>query len=153
MRSHELTIGRTFGVTFDDGDDFFPTLSEFCRANNVQQGYIPFFLAGFSAVKIVGACEKLDDPKAPVWSHVYLTNVEAHGGGTVAFDPHEGKIEPHIHISVGLKEHSATGRTSHLLEAKIQFLTEMVFVEVLAPQMRRIRNAELYNVPILQFGQ
>jgi predicted DNA-binding protein with PD1-like motif len=32
---------------------------------------------------------------------------------------------PHIHVTVGLKEHSATGHTSHLLSAKTQFLTEM----------------------------
>lgn len=153
MRSHELTIGRTFGVTFDHHDDFFTALAEFCEQHNVRQGYIPFFLAGFGSVKIVGTCERLEDPLAPVWSHVHLTNVEAHGGGTIAYNPAENKIEPHIHISVGLKEHSATGHTSHLLEATVQFLTEMILVEVLTPRMSRDRNADLYNVPLLGFGR
>lgn len=153
MCSHELTLGRTFGVVFDHGDDFFPALAQFCRTNNVQQGYIPFFLAGFATVKIVGTCEQLEDPQAPVWSHVYLTNVEAHGGGTVAYNPDDDSIRPHIHISVGLKEHSATGHTSHLLDAKIQFLTEMVFVEILRPTMRRHRNPDLYDVPLLTYGE
>lgn len=152
MRSHELELGRTFGVTFDHGADFFPALTEFCKANNIRQGYIPFFLAGFTTVKIVGTCEKLEDPGAPVWSHVHLANVEAHGGGTVAYNPDDDKIEPHIHVSVGLKAHSATGHTSHLLEARIQFLTEMIFVEVAGPPMRRNRNPRLYDVPLLTYG-
>ncbi|MGH2379791.1 MAG: PPC domain-containing DNA-binding protein [Candidatus Limnocylindria bacterium] len=151
MRSHELTIGRTFGVAFDHGDDFFPALAEFCRANNVRQGYIPTFIAGFAEVKIVGTCEQLADPQAPVWSHVGLTNVEAHGSGTVAYNPEEDTIEPHIHVSVGLKEHSATGHTSHLLGARVQFLTEMLFVEIARPDMRRTPNTNLYQVPLLHF--
>ena len=34
MRSHELTLGRSFGVCFDHGDAFFDALAKFCRSNN-----------------------------------------------------------------------------------------------------------------------
>jgi predicted DNA-binding protein with PD1-like motif len=152
MRSHELTIGRTFGLSFDHGEDLFGSLAEFCRANNVRQGYIPFFLAGFSALRIVGTCERLEDPVAPLRSAVYLTNVEAHGGGTIAYDPVRNAIAPHIHVSAGLKEHSATGHTSHLLEATVQVLTEMVVVEVVHPDLRRVSDAARYHVPLLTFS-
>ncbi|MDF5759057.1 DUF296 domain-containing protein [Spongiactinospora sp. TRM90649] len=108
MHSHELALGRTFGVTFDHGEDFFTALGDFCRTNGVRQGYIPMFIAGLAAVDIVGTCEKLANPQAPVWSKVQLSNVEALGGGTIAHDPDTGGILPHIHIAVGLKEHSAT---------------------------------------------
>lgn len=145
-------MGRTFGVAFDHGEDFFTALGDFCRANRVRQGYIPMFIAGFAEAELVGTCSKLDDPKAPVWSSVYLTNVEAFGGGTIAYDDIDDQILPHIHVTVGLKEHSAAGRTSHLLSAKIQFLTEMVLVEVAAPVMTRRRDPSLYDVPLLQFG-
>ena len=118
MRSHELTLGRSFGVTFDHGEDFFTALREFCQQNKVCHGYIPSFIAGFSEVQIVGACEKLDDPQAPVWSVVHLTNVEAFGGGTLAYEEAGGRVAPHIHVSVGLKEHSATGHTSHCWERR-----------------------------------
>jgi predicted DNA-binding protein with PD1-like motif len=151
MDSHELTTGRTFGVTFAHGDDFFSALADFCRQRDLRHGYIPYFLAGFSAVKLVGTCEQLEDPAAPVWSHVYLTNVEAHGGGTIAYDPEAEQIRPHIHVSVGLKERSAIGHASHLLDATVQFLTEMIIVEVLAPRMRRRTDPALYNVPLLTF--
>ena len=152
MRSHELTVGRTFGLSFDHGEDFFAALGEFCRANDVRQGYIPFFLAGFSAMRVVGTCEQLDDRVAPLRAAVYLTNVEAHGGGTITYDPVRDTIAPHIHVSAGLKELSATGYTSHLLEATVQLLTELVLVEVVSPVMRRTADPGRYNLPILDFG-
>ncbi len=151
MHSAELTPGRTFGVTFDHGDDFLPALSEFCRSQGVRQGYIPMFLAGFSQATIVGTCEKIADPQAPLWSQVHVENIEALGCGTIAYDEDSGDILPHIHTSLGLKPHSATVHTSHLLSAHVQFLTELLIVEVTAPAMRRPRNPDLYNVPLLTF--
>jgi predicted DNA-binding protein with PD1-like motif len=152
MRSHELTLGRSFAVAFDHGDNFFTALDQFCRDNEVRQGYIPGFIAGFGQVQIVGTCDKLDDPNAPVWTKVHLTNVEAFGGGTLAYDQVNNCVAPHIHVAVGLKEHSATGHTSHLLGATVQFLTEMLIIEVAAPQMHRVRQPDLYDVPLLRFG-
>ena len=151
MRSHELTLGRSFGVAFDDGEEFFDALADFCRVNGVRQGFIPMFIAGFSEAEIVGTCVKLDDPRAPVWSSVHLTNVEALGGGTLAYDDAEHRVLPHIHVTVGLKQHSATGHTSHLQRARVQFLTEMLLIEVAAPEMRRQANHDLYDVPLLGF--
>lgn len=152
MRSYDLTLGRTFGVTFDHGEDFFDALADFCRTNNVRQGFIPSFIAGFSDVDIVGACDKIDDPKAPVWTKVHLTNVEALGCGTLAYDVASDQLHPHIHVAVGLKEHSATGYSSHLLGAQVQFLTEMLVIEVTQPSMHRERQPHLYDVPLLRFG-
>src|ERR1700752_3610344 len=65
MHSHQLTLGRAFGVAFEDGEDFFEALDDFCRSNRVVQGYLPMFLAGFREAEIVGTCEKLNDPRAP----------------------------------------------------------------------------------------
>lgn len=152
MRSHELTTGRTFGLVFDHDDDFFETLTAFCTANNVRQGYIPMFIAGFAEAEIVGTCEKLADPGAPVWSKVHLTNVEALGCGTLGYDPETNRVLPHIHTSLGLKERSALGHTSHLLSARVQFLVEMLLVEITTPTMLRTREPALYDVPLLRFG-
>lgn len=152
MRSRELTLGRSFAVAFDHGEDFFTALATFCQDNGVRQGFIPAFIAGFRDVQLVGTCEKLDNPKAPVWTSVHLSNVEALGTGTLAYDHAHDRVAPHIHVSVGLKEHSATGHTSHLLTATVQFLTEMLIIEVTAPDMQRIPQPDLYDVPLLQFG-
>lgn len=151
MHGRELTIGRNFGVTFDHGEDFFETLTTFCKAENIRQGYIPMFLAGFAEADIVGTCEKLEDPGAPVWSKVHLENVEAVGCGTIVYDPDTDQISPHVHTSLGLKGHGATGHTSHLLSARVLFLVEMLLVEVTIPTMRRLRNPDLYDVPLLTF--
>jgi predicted DNA-binding protein with PD1-like motif len=153
VHSSELTIGRTFGVTFDHGEDFFPPLSMFCKTHGIRHRYIPMFLAAFAEAAIVGACDKLEDPDAPVWSRVHLTNVEAFGCGTLAYDPERDEIVPHIHTTLGEKTRSATGHTSHLLEARVQFLVEMLVVEVIGPTMTRPVNPQLYNVPLLAFAQ
>ena len=153
MRSHELTPGRMIGVVFDHGDNFFTALTDTCHAHGIKQGYIPMFIAGLSTAQIVGTCQRLDNPDAPVWSHVDLTNIEALGGGTIAWDDTTQTIQPHIHITVGLKEHSATAHTSHLLAATVQFLTEMLIIEIDQPSMHRVPNPDLYEVPQLHFGQ
>ena len=152
MRATELTMGRTFAVHFDHGDDFYTALSEFCRTHQVRQGFIPMFIAGMRDVQLVGTCEKLENPDAPVWSQVHLENVEALGGGTLAYDAENDTVLPHIHVSVGLKAQSATAHTSHLLDAKIQFLTEMYLVEVSGPTLSRVRQPALFDVPLLTFG-
>ena len=150
MRSRDITTGRTIVVVFDHGDDFYTALADTCRIHNIRQGYLPMFIAGLSTVDLVGTCQRLDDPHAPVWSAVQLTNVEAVGGGTLAWDEATGTVAPHIHVAVGLKQHSATGHTSHLLAATVQFLTEMIIVEILDP-MTRVRQPNLYDVPLLRF--
>jgi predicted DNA-binding protein with PD1-like motif len=151
MRSHEATVGRTIAVAFDHGEDFYTALAEACRTHGVRQGYIPMFIAGLRTAELVGTCERLEDPDAPVWSKVHLTNIEALGAGTLAYDPETYTVAPHIHLTVGLKAQSATAYTSHLLAATIQFLTEMVIVEITEPAMRRVPQFDLYNVPLLRF--
>jgi hypothetical protein len=86
-----------------------------------------------------------------VWTAVHLKNVEAIGAGTLAYDNETGAVLPHVHVSVGLKAFSATAHTSHLLNATIHFLTEMHLVEVANPTLSRVRQADLYDVPLLSF--
>lgn len=149
----ELQIGRTFGVVFDHGEDFFAGLADFCSRHNIRQGYIPMFIAGLAEVDIVGACDRLDNPAAPVWSKVHLTNAEGVGAGTIAWDESAQLIKPHVHIAVGLKALSANGYTSHLLAATVQFLVEMVIVEVARPSMSRRINPDLFDVPQLRYAE
>lgn len=151
MKSYEVTVGRSFGVTFDHGDSFFPALEQFCKEHEVHQAFIPSFIAGFKWVDVVGTCQELEDPSAPVWTSVHLRNAEALGSGTIAYSLEEDRFLPHVHVAVGLKEHSANGYTSHLIDAEIQFLTEMLVVEIASPQMIRTPTPELYDVPLLRF--
>jgi len=49
-------------------------------------------------------------------------------------------------------QRAADGYTSHLLDARVQFLVEMILVEVTAPAMTRPADPALYDVPRLSFG-
>ena len=92
-------------------------------------------------------------PAAPVWSRVHLTNAEALGCGTIAYDEQAERIVPHVHDDArDSKSARPTGYTSHLLEARVQFLVEMILVEVAAPAMTRPPDPGLYDVPLLVFG-
>jgi predicted DNA-binding protein with PD1-like motif len=152
MHARELRVGRTFGVVFDHDEDFFDALSDFCRTHGVRQGYIPMFLGGFAEAELVGTCEKLADPEAPVWASTYVSTVEALGCGTLAYDNNTGEVLPHVHVSVGLKGQSADGRASHLLSARVQFISELFIVEVTDPVMTRPPSPQLFDAPILTFG-
>jgi predicted DNA-binding protein with PD1-like motif len=153
MRYAQITRGREFVVAFDHGDDFFGALEKFCAENEVRSGYIPTFVGGFRRARLVGTCSPMDNPEAPLWDSVEVTTVEALGGGTLAWDVQQNKLAPHIHVSAGRKEASADGRTSHLLSAEVQFITELVVVEIEAPHLTRPRLATLYDVPLLTFNE
>jgi predicted DNA-binding protein with PD1-like motif len=152
MRASELTLGRTFGVTFEDGEDFFEALAAFCKENDVRQGYLPMFIGAFAEAEIVGTCDGLKYPEQPLWDRTCIEYVEALGSGTLAHDPESGLVLPHVHLAAGLKGNDAEGRTSHLLRARVQFLSELLIVEVAAPSMTRPRDSALYDVPLLTFG-
>jgi predicted DNA-binding protein with PD1-like motif len=104
MHSQELRAGRTFGVRFDPGESFFPALQEFCDGRGIRCGYIPVFLAAFAEAEVVGACGKLEDPDAPVWSKVHLTNAEALGCGTIAYNHDTAQIVPHVCLTTQQRE-------------------------------------------------
>jgi predicted DNA-binding protein with PD1-like motif len=152
MPATELTLGRTIAATFEPGDDFLSALDAVCREFGIRQGYIPMFIGAFRTARIVGTCAKVTDPAAPVWDEVHLEAVEAIGAGTLAWDPEREQLSPHLHLSLGEKRRAATGYTSHLLGAEVDFLAELVIQEVTAPQLLRIRETQMYNVPLLQFG-
>jgi hypothetical protein len=61
-----------------------------------------------------------------------------------------GRFDGLVVAAFGVR--SATGYSSHLLAARIQFLVEMIVVEVITPAMTRPPNPELYDVPLLTFA-
>ncbi|MDC7222883.1 MAG: DNA-binding protein [Spirochaetales bacterium] len=151
MKSAELKLGRTFGINIDHGEDFFEQIKNFCAQNKVRQGYIPSFVGGFRHAEIIGACQKVEDMDAPDFTRVYLEYAEAVGAGTIAFDEKIDDLSFHIHVTMGLRAHSATAYTGHLLSGKVQYLSEMILHEVLEPSMIKQVNKDLYNISVLNF--
>lgn len=152
MRSSEITTGRTWLLVIEHGEEFFGTLAKFCAEKEIRAGYIPGFVGGFRSARLVGTCRPLQDPEAPLWDEITVESLEVLGGGTLAWDPEQDRVAPHIHVTAGLKANAAEGRTSHLLAAEAQFIVEVPIVEITAPAVTRRREPELYGVPLLHFG-
>lgn len=152
MNASVLKLGRTFGITFEHGNDFLLELKKFCRENYVKQGYVSLFQGDFSELEIVGTCLKRENPEAPMLeSKVYLENVEAMGFGTIAYDNEKNEISPHFHVSAGKRLSSGEGYTSHFIQGKVQFVMELIFVEVLSPSMERILDENTFNLKLLNY--
>ncbi|RDU24528.1 PCC domain-containing protein [Anaerosacchariphilus polymeriproducens] len=146
MLSSEMKLGRVFGVTFEDGEDFMESLTKFFKENNIKQAYIPSFVGGFSEIKLVGTWENLEDPDNPIFGQVELERVEALGCGTLAYDERKGVVTPHVHVTVGTRLDSLKGYTGHLLGGKILLVTEILLFEVLEPTMMRVTEVPPFNV-------
>ncbi|HEY8986008.1 MAG TPA: PPC domain-containing DNA-binding protein [Streptomyces sp.] len=156
MRHAQVRTGRQFVLALDHGEDFLEGLTQFCAEQDIRAGYIPTFVGGLRSARLVGSCEPLADPEAPLWEEITVEVLEALGGGTLAWDTEKDCLAPHIHVAAGIKGKSAEGRVSHLLGAKVQFICEIPIVEVVGdvegPTMTRRRQPELYDVPLLGFG-
>jgi predicted DNA-binding protein with PD1-like motif len=156
MRFAEVRSGRQFVLALDHGEDFLDGITRFCESQGIRSGYIPTFVGGFRSARLVGSCEPLADPDAPLWEEVTVETLEALGGGTLAWDVERDCLAPHIHVAAGIKGASAEGRVSHLLGAEVQFISEIPIVEVVGdtagPALTRRPDPNLYDVPLLGFG-
>ena len=151
MISSELKLGRTFGITIKNGEDFFTALEKFREEHDVKQGYVQSFVGAFRNAEIIGTNQKIKDKEAPDPSSVYLEAVEVVGSGTFAYDEKKEKVSYNIHVSAGLRTHSASAYTGHLCRGEIQFLTELLLIEVLEPSMVRQIDKNYYNIPVLNY--
>lgn len=70
---------------------------------------IPGFLAGFREVDVLGTCDRIENPNAPVWSKVHRQGAQV---GTLAWRESTGTVAPHIHLAAGL---TGLGSTVQLL--------------------------------------
>jgi predicted DNA-binding protein with PD1-like motif len=152
VRSGEVTQGRSIVAIFEHGEDFMTALAAVCEQHQISQAVIPSFIAGFGEAELVGTCAGLERPEAPLWDTVRVEYVEALGAGTIARNTATGQLHPHIHTATGLKGDGAAGRTSHLVSARVQFLTELLIVELLGVQLVRRPNPELFDIPLLGFA-
>lgn len=153
MFSTEITTGRRFAVVLQPGDDVMDSLGQFCRDNGVEQGYLPVFLGAFSALSIIGTCERVEDEFEPMPKAVDLSNVEGIGSGTIAWDADAERVLPHLHVAVGLKSYSATAYAGHLLSATVQYVTEVIVEEVTAPRFSRVPDPAARGIPNLSFQE
>jgi hypothetical protein len=53
-------------------------------------------------------------------------------------------------VATGVKRLAAAGYTSHLLDATVQFVLELLVIEVTSPTMQRVPDSTLYDIPVLR---
>ncbi|GAA1237047.1 PPC domain-containing DNA-binding protein [Streptomyces rhizosphaericus] len=156
MRYAQIRTGRQYVLALEHEEDLLNGLARFCADHDIRAAYIPTFVGGLRTARLVGTCEPLSDPEAPLWEEITVESLEALGGGTLAWDVEKDRLAPHIHVAAGIKGKSAEGRVSHLLGAKVQFICEIPIVEVIGdaegPALTRRRNPDLFDVPLLSFG-
>lgn len=133
-----------------DGDDFFPELSDFCSNRGIKYGYIPVFIGAFRKARVVGTCDPYPAETPMLAASIDLEFVETVGGGTLAFEEETQRLSPHVHLSLGERLDGAKGVTTHLFDAEVQFLLEMV--EVISPAWTRPVNPDFHNLKLLSFG-
>ncbi|MFH1127582.1 MAG: DUF296 domain-containing protein [archaeon] len=138
MRYEQVTLGRTFIMKFDHGDDFLEELTKFIRQKKILAGTIQFIGALKKAGVVVGP-EKDELPVTPIWKQLEKPH-EIVGIGTIFWE--EG--EPKIHI------HSGTGHDKDVLVTCIRKDTE-VFI-VIEAIIQEYKNTSARRQPDKQTG-
>ena len=149
MFSSEITTGRRFVVVLQPGDDILSSLVEACTRHGISQGYLPVFLGAFSSVTLIGTTEPILDEDAPLPLSVVYRNTEGTGSGTLVSV--DGVVLPHLHVVVGAKGEGAAAYAGHLLSGTVQYVAEIVIVEVLTPVLEKRMDAAARGLRNLWF--
>ena len=90
---------------------------------------------------------KASEPKLENQKINHQGPFEVHGTGTISMQ--DGKPFPHIHITLAKFGNEAL--TGHLVRAKIALFIEIVIEELEDVKMIRKEDADVFNLPLLNF--
>lgn len=129
MRSHELTVARTFFLVFDRGDEVIAQVRAFAEKEQIRGGS---FVA-------IGAFERA----TIAWWSWTTKEYEKHEideqlevltlAGDITVE--DGRVKVHAHGSLGRRDGSAVG--GHLIEATVRPTLEMQLLAYEQPLTRR----------------
>jgi predicted DNA-binding protein with PD1-like motif len=130
MKGEQLSVARTFKVTFGQGDDLVAGLTEFAAKNHIAAaqitglgGFITATLGWGDSAKGWAFKQTVIDQKCEVVSLVGNISIR------------DGNPYVHIHVVVSFPDGSTKG--GHLIDARISPIAEIFVVEtetVLAPK-------------------
>lgn len=138
MKHEEATIGRTFILKFEHGDDLLEELKSFIKEKEIYAGTIQFIGALKKAVVVVGP-EKDELPPTPIREKIKNAS-EVAGIGTIFWE----EDEPKVHI------HASAGHDKDILVACIRKETE-VFI-VIEAIIQEYKNTSAKRQPDKQTG-
>lgn len=122
MEYRSGTIGRTFVVRFDEGDDFLAGLTEVVRTENIRHGWFHVIGGLREADVVIGPKEPVMPPE-PIWQEVRSPR-EVLGAGSIFWDD-----EPKIHLHTSLGDHGQAMTVCTREKTKTYLILEVYIVE------------------------
>lgn len=133
----------------EPGDEVLDAVRRGCIDHGISQGYVPVLSGAFREVELIAAHTPVDDEEPPLPQQVTVRYAEGSGNGTVMLDETTGTPEPHLHMSIGVKNDRGNGYAGHVLRAVAHYTVEVVVTEVLSPVLARVSDPAAYGIPTL----
>lgn len=120
------TVGRTFVVRFDHGDDFHGELLTLIKKENIRNGWFHCIGGLLEADVVIGPKEPTMPPE-PIWQEVRSPR-ELLGTGSILWDEHD---EPKIHLHTSLGDHGTAMTVCTRKGTKVYLIVELYIVEII----------------------
>ena len=140
---------KTHILRLKPDDNVEEALLSYCKEHKIKSAYIPVFQGGLKSCTLI-AMKKSENNNKPDDSETEINEpLEFFGQGIIC--PNEqGKLTLHIHLSGARKDHTMIG--GHLVRGEIVFHAECVLVETNKINIVRKPDKEIYNYPLIHFG-
>ncbi|MDA3970930.1 MAG: DUF296 domain-containing protein [Desulfobulbaceae bacterium] len=120
------TMGRTFVVRFDHGDDFHGELLTLIKKENIRNGWF-HCIGGLLEADVVIGPKEATMPPEPIWQEVRSPR-ELLGTGSILRDEHD---EPKIHLHTSLGEHGTSMTVCTRKSTKVYLIVELYIIEII----------------------
>lgn len=140
---------KTHILRLKPNDDIEEALLAYCKEHKIKSAYIPVLQGGLKSCRLI-AMKKSEDTNKPDDSETEINEpIEFFGQGIICPDD-KGKLTLHIHLSGATKDHTMVG--GHLVRGEIVIHAECVIVEMNNLKITRKSDKEIYNYPLIHFG-
>lgn len=146
MKYKRVSIGRTFFLRFEHGEDLLDGIKRFVRKEKIRFATVAF-LGAMRSGKLVAGPKDLKLPARPSWFS-FDDGREVLGFGTVLAE--KGSSHVHVHLTLGKKGKAVTGC---IRDNAVVFITvEAVVTELLVTGISRKKDMSTGHV-LLDFGR
>lgn len=141
----ESKQGKVVVARLKNKKELMPEIENLCIKHNIKSGYIPVLIGGLQEAELISM--KSAGPELENQKITHKGPFEVQGSGTISLK--DGKPFPHIHINLAKFGNEAL--TGHLVRGKIALFIEIVIEELEDVKMIRKEDADVFNLPLLNF--
>lgn len=131
VRSHELTVARTFVLVFDRGDEVVASIRSFAETNGIRGGAFVAIGAFERATIAWWSWMTKEYEKRELDEQLEVLSL----AGDIAID--DGRTKVHAHVSLGRRDGTSVG--GHLFAGTVRPTLEMQLVDFGRP-LSRLRD-------------